>query len=174
MSKKKTVVDGQAHRTAAIGHYADLATFRKQTPAERLETLALFLESPLLEDKQWDYSRWVGKGWQGGQNLECGTTACAAGWAAVLWPHTLCIDRRCGRTAVYLQQDSRDDVMLDITTALGIPRQLANVIFIPLEDRGDRDEQEACGVLFDDGPKYNATRFEVAAWIREVLHRYNM
>lgn len=48
----------------------------------RLVKLAAFLEK--LPRNRFDYSRFIGADWEGGQNLECGTTACALGWAATM------------------------------------------------------------------------------------------
>lgn len=52
------------------------------TGNKRLLLLADFLEK--LPRKRFDYSSWVGEGWQGASDLSCGTTACALGWAAVM------------------------------------------------------------------------------------------
>ncbi len=48
----------------------------------RLLRLAEFLEN--LPPERFDYSRWVGKDWEGKPDLSCGTTACALGWAATM------------------------------------------------------------------------------------------
>lgn len=48
----------------------------------RLLKLAALLRS--LPRKRFDYSKWVGEDWKGAQNLSCGTTACALGWATTI------------------------------------------------------------------------------------------
>lgn len=48
----------------------------------RLLKLADFLDA--LPPKRFDFSRWVGDDWQGDEQLSCGTTACALGWAATI------------------------------------------------------------------------------------------
>lgn len=48
----------------------------------RLLKLAAFLEQ--LDPKRFNYRRWVGDDWKGAQDLSCGTTACALGWAATM------------------------------------------------------------------------------------------
>lgn len=48
----------------------------------RLLKLASFLRT--LPRKRFDYTTWVGEDWQGAQDLSCGTTACALGWAATM------------------------------------------------------------------------------------------
>jgi hypothetical protein len=50
--------------------------------ARRLLLLADFLEK--LPRKRFYYGSWVGEDWKGKQDLSCGTTACALGWAATL------------------------------------------------------------------------------------------
>ena len=48
----------------------------------RLLKLAAFLRT--LPRDRFDYKRWVGADWKGKQDLSCGTTACALGWAATI------------------------------------------------------------------------------------------
>lgn len=53
-----------------------------KTHAKRLLKLADFLSE--LPRKRFYYGRWVGDNWGGKQDLSCGTTACAFGWAATM------------------------------------------------------------------------------------------
>ncbi len=48
----------------------------------RLLKLAEFLEK--VPRKRFDYASWVGDDWGGKQDLSCGTTACAMGWACTI------------------------------------------------------------------------------------------
>lgn len=48
----------------------------------RLLKLAAFLRK--LPRKRFDYCTWTGDNWKGAQDLSCGTTACALGWAATM------------------------------------------------------------------------------------------
>lgn len=48
----------------------------------RLLKLAAFLRT--LPRERFDYTSWVGNGWEGAQDLSCGTTGCALGWAATM------------------------------------------------------------------------------------------
>lgn len=50
----------------------------------RLGKLASFLET--LPRERFNYNHWVGDDWKGKENLSCGTTACALGWAATMKP----------------------------------------------------------------------------------------
>ncbi len=50
--------------------------------AKRLLKLADFLDA--LPRGRFSYSTWVGKNWKGKQDLSCGTTACALGWATTM------------------------------------------------------------------------------------------
>lgn len=54
----------------------------RATSDRRLLKLADFLDA--LPPGRFHYNRWVGAGWQGAQDLSCGTTACALGWAAAM------------------------------------------------------------------------------------------
>jgi len=38
----------------------------------------------VLPDERFDYNTWVGDDWKGAEDLSCGTSACAAGWATTL------------------------------------------------------------------------------------------
>lgn len=48
----------------------------------RLLKLADFLET--VPPKRFRFSSWVGDDWQGREDLSCGTTACAVGWASTI------------------------------------------------------------------------------------------
>lgn len=48
----------------------------------RLLKLADFLKK--LPANRFDYTSWVGLDWQGKQDLSCGTTGCALGWATTM------------------------------------------------------------------------------------------
>lgn len=50
--------------------------------ASRLLKLAAFLEK--LPPERFSLATWVGRFWAGKQDLSCGTTACAMGWAATM------------------------------------------------------------------------------------------
>jgi hypothetical protein len=50
---------------------------------ERLLRLAEFLEKEVPKDRFY-YNHWVGHDWRGMDDLSCGTTACALGWAATI------------------------------------------------------------------------------------------
>lgn len=53
-----------------------------RTSKKRLLMLADFLAK--LPRKRFDYAEWVGDSWEGKQDLSCGTTACALGWATTM------------------------------------------------------------------------------------------
>lgn len=54
----------------------------KATGNARLLKLAEFLRT--VPRKRFDYRTWVGDDWKGAQDLSCGTTACALGWATTM------------------------------------------------------------------------------------------
>ena len=54
----------------------------KQMRNDRLTTLANFLKT--VPKQRFDFTRWVGKSYQGKADLSCGTTACAVGWATTI------------------------------------------------------------------------------------------
>src|SRR3954470_2535007 len=49
---------------------------------DRLMILADFLDT--LPNKRFEYRHWTGGDWGGKQDLSCGTTACAMGWACTI------------------------------------------------------------------------------------------
>ena len=55
---------------------------RKNFYRAQLENLADLLDA--LPPDRFDYDRFVGCNWQGKDDLSCGTTACAFGWAATM------------------------------------------------------------------------------------------
>jgi len=55
---------------------------RKNFYRAQLENLADLLDA--LPPDRFDYNRFVGCNWQGKDDLSCGTTACAFGWAATM------------------------------------------------------------------------------------------
>lgn len=55
---------------------------QRRTGNNRLLKLADFLAK--LPRNRFDYNYWVGVDWGGKQDLSCGTTACALGWAATM------------------------------------------------------------------------------------------
>lgn len=61
----------------------------KMPNTRRLLRLASLLEK--LPRKRFNYGNWVGSDWKGANNLSCGTTACALGWATTVrgWNLTL-------------------------------------------------------------------------------------
>lgn len=54
----------------------------EETSIFRLELLADLLEK--LPKGRFDYTNWVGDFWKGKEDLSCGTTACALGWATTI------------------------------------------------------------------------------------------
>jgi hypothetical protein len=55
---------------------------RNRVYKNRLLRLADFLEA--LPRKRFDFNHWVGDNWEGKEDLSCGTTACALGWATTI------------------------------------------------------------------------------------------
>jgi hypothetical protein len=76
--------DGSDERTAPFGFVGSQpGTVRKlDTWDEKLIYLAEFLEH--VPDERFDYLSWVGNEWEGKEDLSCGTSACALGWAITL------------------------------------------------------------------------------------------
>lgn len=58
-----------------------------KTQASRLLTLAWFLKTEVPED-EFKMSSFCGEKRTGHMKHECGTTACALGWATAIWPET--------------------------------------------------------------------------------------
>jgi hypothetical protein len=127
---------------------------------KRLLKLADFLEK--LKPARFDYGEWVGKTWQGGLDLSCGTTACALGWAAAM-PEF----RRLGLRLIAYDPEHPEGggTVRDIET--GAEDQDAAVRVFGLDSLG------ACELFLPgpggDFPKADATPKQVAKHIRRFV-----
>lgn len=138
-----------------------------RTYAQRLFKLADFLDT--LKPSRFRYDKWVGDSWQRKQDLSCGTTACAMGWAA-----TMPAFRRLGLhlfddgIGVIAMRTKGDGVLLGIsvcTELFNIDAKEAEYLFIPLGDRFEVTLDETCGM----GPSTEATAKQVARHIRRFV-----
>lgn len=98
----------------------------------RLLKLAAFLWK--LPRKRFDYSVFVGGDWQGAQDLSCGTTACALGWAC-----TMPAFRRLGLRLGDFYPSLRSDPILNpyevAAELFGLDPYEAEELFAPQTDR---------------------------------------
>lgn len=136
---------------------------------DRLLELADLLEH--LPDNRFDYNHWVGDDWGDAQDLSCGTTACALGWAATI-PKLRAVGLRLARyyqggPGVVHLYDQDDRLLASGTGAaeevFGITRREASWLFIPNFPAPWDDGEH--------GPPSNASAIEVAAHIREFISR---
>lgn len=131
---------------------------------DRLNKLADFLDK--LPDNRFDYRYFVGGNWRGEKDLSCGTTACAAGWACVLFPEIL-----------FLNDDGLPDLIdrkaphasYALEVAFGLSEDEADVLFYPrvIPRSGFNHNEDDVYSLGNPGPL--ATAKEVAAHIRKFL-----
>ncbi len=141
--------------------------------ASRLLRLAAFLEK--LPPEKFDYRCWVGRDWKGAQDLSCGTTGCAFGWAPTALP-TLGLEIR--RTpeedsvhVVFHSDPEIDDTEDPLEVTLGAAARAfglsgeteAEELFLPGEycdwlDRANADSFYS--------PRASASATEVAAHLR--------
>ncbi len=134
---------------------------------DRLLRLADFLD--VLPAKRFDFGSWVGTSWGDTQDLSCGTTACALGWAATM-PEFRALGLRLARAwcedpcvAVGAVLDTDDAASISLNAArevFGLTHDQANLLFIP----GDADGDEETG-----RPNETASPREVAEHIRQFV-----
>ena len=134
------------------------------------EAKAMLLELADLLDSlppgRFDYSHWVSSNWEGAEDLSCGTTACAAGWATTLPSFRakgLQLYRFTRGTVAEVRQV--DDDGFEHARAF---EALANVLDIGLVDAYELfSPGETCSKLGLTSPAAEAEAIEVADWIRE-------
>jgi hypothetical protein len=146
---------------------------------ERLELVAKKLES--LPPERFNYSSWIGKNWEGAQDLSCGTTACALGWAATipeLQEAGLCIvagwDYACDpyvalstRRQPVRQYEANYESVVAAMWVFELTEDEVSFLFIPESPQAHEEHEEAeehCTALVD-----TATATEVAAHIRKFI-----
>lgn len=153
----------------------------------RLLVLARFLEK--LPPKRFDFEHWVGHGWKGAQDLSCGTTACALGWAA-----TMPYFRRLGLRLTGIKAREVGELGQDVETyvrsgivnptlgvqggdynvydasleaamvTFGLQHHEAHFVFCPNQGYWDKKGGQSY-----ESPRGNATAKEVAAHIRRFV-----
>jgi hypothetical protein len=164
-------------RDKTIGEVA--TSLRRSTVmnTERLELVCKKLEE--VTEEQFNYAVWVGHDWKGKEDLSCGTTACALGWAATvpeLREAGLCL-RRDDYGYGYVDLVSRDT-----KAALGWRRSLnaAMRVFDLTESEADylfvpSDNYDANYSDYDkQGPTSDASAKEVAQHIKDFVERGGM
>ena len=123
-----------------------------------------------LPPERFDYGSWVGAKWKDAQDLSCGTTACALGWAATL-PSCRQEGLRLGRDrfgdgTVHLEgEDPRKGGTGSIAAAckvFGIDEEEAEFLFMPSTGLGDEEDHPL-------SPDQNAGAARVAAHIRRFV-----
>jgi hypothetical protein len=139
-----------------------------RTSAKRLLLLADFLEE--LPPGRFDYAQWAGMDWQGKEDLSCGTSACALGWAT-----TMPVFRRLGLRLVKnayglgaVCMAGQDTVTAGIDTSFNAAAEVfklddeeAEFLFGP--------ERDYCG---DESPREDALPSDVAAHIRAFVAKH--
>jgi hypothetical protein len=116
-----------------------------------------------LPEERFDYSKWVGDDWMGDDDLSCGTTACAAGWAT-----TLPSFRRRG---LFLARESWGGIAFPaIEDEIGEEEAMAAVLDISPQDAHFLFLPTARSSEYGwAAPDHDATPREVAAHIRAWL-----
>lgn len=128
----------------------------------RLLRLATFLEE--LPPRRFDYRTMVGPDWGGAQDLSCGTTACAIGWAATMPQFRKFGLRIVGQRHGYVSGGAVRD------------GYTGTAIFSLTDAEWDFLFQPGLGLYYEDTPKpgfakphYTATAKEVAKHIRRFV-----
>jgi hypothetical protein len=149
---------------------------------ERLELVAKKLES--LPPERFNYSSWIGKNWEGAQDLSCGTTACALGWAATIpelqeaglrivaardevydlsYPYVALSTRR----QVVPMYEANHESVVAAMWVFELTEDEVSFLFMPESPQAHEEHEEAeehCTALVD-----TATATEVAAHIRKFI-----
>lgn len=149
--------------------------------ARRLNLLADFLEK--LSPARFDYGRWVGDSWAGKQDLSCGTTACALGWAAAI-PEFQALGLELATVGgfgfVRLTGEERapSSASSDAGSAVFfLGEDEFEFLFLPLpacdaSDDGEPCEFEDCESCGSDHPLDDATAADVASHIRAFVAKH--
>lgn len=101
---------------------------------QRLLNVATFLDT--VPDNRFNYRGWVGPDWKGMQDLSCGTTACALGWAATM-PEFQALGVRLLRTAsnygfVGFENDNPNDYFWNVTKKIfDLSLEESRFLFLP-------------------------------------------
>lgn len=116
----------------------------KPVHAKRLLRLADFLEN--LPDERFNFSVWVGSTWKGHEDLSCGTTACALGWAAAM-PEFRKLGARLKRLKSYSSfihiKGRRNSDAYDVAKRLfGLDVDDYQALFVTAEEYRYRDAKE--------------------------------
>jgi hypothetical protein len=130
----------------------------------RLLKLAAFLRK--LPRKRFHYDHVVGQDWKGRQDLSCGTTACAMGWAA-----TMPIFRKLGLRMQVPEHGEFGDAVTDAAGSyvfaaseiFGISAGDADYLFSPETEHFERPK----------GPSPRASNTTVAAHIERYVAKYH-
>jgi hypothetical protein len=67
-----------------VYEYAEVGYTKRQIETGNKRLLMLATKLGRVKPERFDYSRWVGEDWEGNDDLSCGTTACALGWATTM------------------------------------------------------------------------------------------
>lgn len=130
----------------------------------RLLKLADFLDK--LPPERFNFRRWVGMDWKGRQNLSCGTTACAFGWAT-----TMQVFRKLGLRLmrhptmgfglVHLKGETDYERAAEKAAAhvFGLNGDEFDYLFFPVDETGSE-------MWFKPAPHLDATAKELAEHIR--------
>lgn len=144
---------------------------------ELLELVCKKLDS--LPEHRFDYGLWVGPNWGGAQDLSCGTTACALGWAATipeLQKAGLCLrlsktdgaERQFGYVGLVgqrqaLSYETNGASVVAAESVFELDEDEVKYLFMPCNAPHD-DDGDSC-----ERPHDGATPKEVAAHIRAFI-----
>lgn len=148
---------------------------------ERLELVCKKLDS--LPEHRFDYRLWVGPNWGGEQDLSCGTTACALGWAATIpelqkaglclmlsqvdlvgqqpYPYVGLVDQRPVR-----RRDTNTASVGAAAIVFELDEDEVRYLFMPCDAPHDDDDDDVDSC---ERPHNSATPKEVAAHIRAFI-----
>jgi len=151
---------------------------------ERLLTLVadkLDVVSTTMPEHRFNFSNWVGKDWLGKEDLSCGTSACAIGFATTI-PELRDLGLRLFKTETQwnheigiLHPDGTSSKGANhVAMLFGLDDEEFNYLFIPSDQQGEEEVEENDVRYGSRTPGPRASAREVAAHIRNFIqYRYH-
>lgn len=132
--------------------------------------LALADKLDTIPKERFNFNQWIGDNWKGSQDLSCGTTACALGWAATMPKFRklglYILDRfSTGNPSVYIHRECEG--VDAATTLFGISYTEATIIFTPFTEKHNEHMRFGRNIISQISPLSSAMK--VAAHLRRFV-----
>jgi len=114
-----------------------------------------------LPPEKFNYNTWVGVDWKGKQDLSCGTTACALGWATTM-PQLRRLGLRLSKDFSVMLLNKTYDPIDAACEVFGLTYSEAEFLFVPGQY-----------TKWGTSPEDNATAKQVAAHIERFVRKWS-